>query len=53
VIDDDSVFADLGGSGKWRVDLGSASADGVHPSPALHQAAVNAGLITGSKFLPQ
>jgi hypothetical protein len=52
IIDDDSIFADAGGSGKWRVDLGSASADGVHPSAALHQAAVNAGLITSGMFPP-
>ncbi len=50
VIDPDSVFADQGGSGKWRVDLGAASADGVHPASALHQAAVNAGLITPAMF---
>ncbi len=50
VIDDDSVFADQGGSGKWRVDLGAASADGVHPSAALHQAAVAAGLLKPSMF---
>ncbi len=52
MIDDDGVFADAGGSGKWRTDLGSASADGVHPSAALHQAAVNAGLITAGMFSP-
>ncbi len=50
VIDADSVFADQGGSGKWRVDLGPASADGVHPSAALHQAAVAAGLIRPAMF---
>jgi hypothetical protein len=53
LIDDDRVFADLAGSGKWRVDLGAASADGVHPAAALHQAAVNAGLITPAMFQPQ
>jgi hypothetical protein len=53
LIDDDRVFADLAGSGKWRIDLGAASADGVHPAPALHQAAVSAGLITPAMFQPQ
>ncbi len=51
VIDDDAVFADPAGSGKWRTDLGPASADGVHPAAALHQAAVNAGLISPAMFL--
>ena len=52
LVDPDSVFADPGGSGKWRTDLGQASVDGVHPSPALHQAAVNAGLIKSTMFQP-
>ncbi len=50
VVDPDKVFSDQGGSGKWRVDLGTASADGVHPAAVLHQAAVNAGLITPAMF---
>ncbi len=53
LIDVESVLADPGGSGKWRVDLGSASVDGVHPSAALHQAIVTAGLIRPSMFQPQ
>lgn len=53
VIDDDAVFADQAGSGKWRTDLGAASADGVHPSAALHQAAVSAGLIKPAMFQAQ
>lgn len=53
IVDDDKVFADSGGSGKWRADLGQASLDGVHPSTALHQAAVSAGLITAARFLLQ
>ncbi len=53
LVDDDSVFSDAGGTGKWRVDLGAASADGVHPSAVLHQAAVNAGLISSRMFLAQ
>jgi lysophospholipase L1-like esterase len=53
VIDIDQVVADPQGSGKWRVDFGSASADGVHPSAALHQAAVNARVITPSMFTAQ
>ncbi len=50
LIDPDSIFSDQGGSGKWRVDLGPASADGVHPAAVLHQAVVNAGLITPAMF---
>ena len=50
LIDPDAIFADQGGSGKWRVDLGPASVDGVHPAAVLHQAAVNAGLITPAMF---
>lgn len=53
LVDAESLLADPGGSGKWRVDLGSASADGVHPSAALHQAIVSAGLIRASMFQPQ
>ncbi len=53
LIDIDSVVADQAGSGKWRVDLGAASLDGVHPSAALHQAAVNAGLLSPNMFQPQ
>ena len=53
LIDVDAVFADPGGSGKWRVDLGAASADGVHPAAVLHQAVVNAGLIAPSMFVAQ
>ena len=50
LIDPDSIFADQGGSAKWRVDLGQASVDGVHPAAVLHQAAVNAALITPAMF---
>jgi hypothetical protein len=53
LIDVDSIFADPGGSGKWRVDLGPGSADGVHPAAALHQAVVNAGLINAGMFPAQ
>ena len=53
LIDDDAIFADGGGSGKWRVDLGAASADGVHPSALLHQAAINAGLLSPRMFPAQ
>lgn len=53
VVDIDKVVADPGGSGKWRVDLGAASPDGVHPSAALHQAIVSAGLIKPAMFQPQ
>jgi hypothetical protein len=50
LIDIDGVVSDQAHSGRWRSDLGQGSADGVHPSAALHQAAVNAGLITPTKF---
>ncbi len=50
LIDIDAVVADQGGSAKWRTDLGQASADGVHPSAVLHQAAVNAGILSPSRF---
>ncbi len=50
LIDIDGVVADPVNTGKWRTDLGQASADGVHPSPALHQAAVNANLLTPAMF---
>ncbi len=46
LIDIDATFSDQVNAGKWRTDLGQASVDGVHPSAVLHQAAVNAGLIT-------
>jgi hypothetical protein len=50
LIDIDGVLADSVNTGKWRTNLGQASVDGVHPSAALHQAAVNAGLITPAMF---
>jgi len=50
LIDVDSVMSDPAGSGKWRTDLGAASRDGVHPSTVLHQAVINAGLISTAKF---
>ena len=49
-IDIDGVVADQTSIGKWRADLGQASTDGVHPSSALHQAAVSAGLISPTMF---
>ncbi len=51
LIDDNAYFADPGGSGKWRVDLGAASVDGVHPNGVLHQAVVNARIISPSMFV--
>jgi hypothetical protein len=51
LVDDDLVLADRGGSLKWRVDLGAASVDGVHPNGVLHQAAINASLITPAMFV--
>jgi hypothetical protein len=53
LVDVDGVFADQAGSGKWRVDLGAASVDGVHPAAVLHQAVVNAGIINGGMFPAQ
>ena len=50
LIDVDNILADQGGSGKWRTDLGQASADGVHPSAVLHQALVNSGAISTGMF---
>ncbi len=50
LIDVDSIVADQAGSGKWRTDLGQASADGVHPSTVLHQAIINAGVLSPSRF---
>ena len=46
MVDIDAVTSDQINVGKWRTDLGQASLDGVHPSTGLHQAAINAGLIT-------
>jgi hypothetical protein len=48
LVDIDGVVSDQTNTGKWRTDLGQASVDGVHPSAVLHQAAVNAGVITPS-----
>ena len=53
LIDMDSIVADQAGSGKWRVDLGAASADGVHPAAVLHQAIVSAGIINAGMFPAQ
>jgi lysophospholipase L1-like esterase len=50
LIDVTKYFDDPGGSGKWRVDLGSASVDGVHPSAVLHQAVVNSSILSPSIF---
>ena len=50
LVDIDGVTADQVYVGRWRTDLGQGSADGVHPSAALHQAAINAGLITPAKL---
>jgi lysophospholipase L1-like esterase len=50
LIDVDAILADHGGSFKWRVDLGQASVDGVHPTAALHQAVVNAQVINAGMF---
>ena len=46
LVDIDAITADQVNIGRWRTDLGQASLDGVHPAAILHQAAINAGLIT-------
>jgi hypothetical protein len=51
LVDVDAYMADLGGSYKWRTDLGAASVDGVHPQTNLHQAVVNAGILNASMFV--
>jgi hypothetical protein len=51
LIDVAGFMEDPAGSHKWRVDYGAASADGVHPSAALHVGATNAGLIKASMFV--
>ena len=53
LIDIDSVLGDTVALGRWRTDLGQASVDGVHPSAALHQAAVSAGIISPALFAVQ
>lgn len=50
LIDIDGVTSDPTFVGKWRTDLGQASLDGVHPSALLHQAAVNAGIVSPAAF---
>ena len=50
LIDMDLVVEDPQGPGKWRTDLGTASPDGVHPSPTLHNALVSAGIVSASMF---
>lgn len=52
LIDDDAYMADLGGADKWRIDLGAASIDGVHPAAALHGAVIAAGVIAPGMFSP-
>jgi hypothetical protein len=46
-------MADPAGSGKWRTDLGQASADGLRQSAVLHPAVVSAGLINPEKIAIQ
>jgi lysophospholipase L1-like esterase len=53
LVDIDKVVGDPVYIGLWRTDLGQASLDGVHPSAALHQAAVNAAIIAPSMFAVQ
>jgi hypothetical protein len=50
LIDVDAIVSDPGGSGKWRTDLGQASADGVHPAAVLHQAVINSGVLNAGRF---
>ncbi len=49
-IDDDAALEDPLHTGLWRTDLGAASAEGIHPSPALHAAVVSAGVINPAMF---
>ena len=49
-LDDDASLEDPANAGLWRSDLGSASLEGIHPSPALHSAVVSAGIITPALF---
>lgn len=50
LIDMDAQVEDPNNAGLWRTDLGAASAEGIHPSAALHIQMVNAGIINPAMF---
>ncbi len=49
-IDDDAYLEDPANTGLWRSDLGPASAEGIHPSAALHNAVANSAIINPAMF---
>ena len=50
LIDMDSQVEDPNNIGLWRTDLGPASAEGIHPSAALHNQLVSSGIISPTMF---
>ncbi len=50
LVDMDAQVEDPRNVGLWRTDLGVASAEGVHPSAALHNQLVASGILTPSMF---
>ena len=50
LIDIDAQVEDPANAGLWRTDLGAASAEGIHPSAALHNQLVGSGIIAASMF---
>ena len=50
LIDMDAIVEDPNNAGLWRSDLGAASAEGIHPSAALHNQMVISGIINPSMF---
>ena len=50
LIDIDTQVEDPKNAGLWRTDLGVASAEGIHPSTALHSQLVASGVITPAMF---
>jgi hypothetical protein len=50
LIDMAAAVEDPNTTGLWRTDLGAASADGIHPSAALHSQLVGSGTITAGMF---
>ena len=50
LIDMDVQVEDPNNVGLWRTDLGVASAEGIHPSPALHNQLVSSGIIAPALF---
>ena len=50
LIDMDAQVEDQNNIGLWRTDLGAASAEGIHPSAALHNQLVTSGIINPAMF---